>query len=110
MIDLFYPPKIYPRPTRTVNLTGEPEPGAVLPYKPRPSARAEVSADPKIERERAKSAKWHRDALRSDAQFRKEKNKRERERYASMSPEQRAAVLERNKAYKRKTRGGKRGD
>jgi hypothetical protein len=110
MIDLFYPPKIYPRPTRTVNLTGEPEPGAVLPYRPRPSARAEVSADPKVERERAKNLKWHREKLRSNDKFRREKNRRERERYASMTPEQRAVVLERNKSYKQKTRGGKRGD
>ncbi len=110
MIDLFHPPKIYPRPTRTVNLTGEPEPGAVRPYRPRPSVRAQASADPKIERSRAKRAKWHRETLRNDEKFRKEKNRKERERYASMDPEKRAGILARNKAYKQEMRGTSNGN
>lgn len=110
MIDLFKIPKIYPRPTRTVNLTGEAEPGAVRPYQPRANTQPDPDIDPALARERAKKALWHREKLRKDEKFRKEKNRRQRERYAKMPPEKKAALLERMKLDKREKRGSYRGD
>jgi hypothetical protein len=108
MIELFYPPKIYPRPTRTVMLSGEPEPGTVRPYKPPKIAKPVV--DPKRARKRAMQAEWVRNKRRSDPAWREEVARRERERYWRLNQEQRAAILERNKVYKQEMRGNDDGD
>ncbi len=103
MIDLFHPPIITPIATRTVMLSGEPEPGTVRPYKPPKVAKPAV--DPKRARKRAMQAEWVRNKRRSDPAWREEVARRERERYWRIKQERRAAILERNKAYKQEMRG-----
>lgn len=110
MIDLFFQPKIILAPTRAIYLLGDPEPGDCRPYKPRPKKKAQPKVDAKLARLRARQAKWIRDKRRNDKKFREELNRRERERYAAMTPEHKAALREKMLDYKRKTRGGKRGD
>lgn len=103
MIDLLKPPAITPKATRTVMLSGEPEPGTVRPYKPPKVAKPDV--DPKLARKRAMQAEWVRNKRRSDPAWREEVARRERERYWRLKKEQRAAILERNKVYKQEMRG-----
>jgi len=101
MIDLFYPPIIKPRPTRTVMLSGEPEPGAVRPYvKPRTNKQPDPSVDPKRARIRARQAQWVRNKRRNDPGWRERENAIERERYAKASKEQREARLAQMMEYK----------
>jgi hypothetical protein len=105
VIDLFYPPKIIPVPTRAVQLSGEGR-----PYVPRPIKKERPAVDAKRARIRARQAQWLREKRRKDKKYREAINRRERERYAAMTPEQKAAILERNKIRKQQMRGTYHGD
>jgi hypothetical protein len=110
VIDLFYPAKIIPVPTRAVRLSGEPDPGEGRPYVPRPIKKERPAVDAKRARIRARQAQWLREKRRKDKKYREAINRRERERYAAMTPEQKAAILERNKIRKQQMRGTYHGD
>jgi hypothetical protein len=88
VLDLFQPPRVYPRPTRVV-LLNEPL-KRKGDYQPRVVKRV-LDMSPGAIKKRARQAEWARNKRRANEQWRQECNRRERERYAAMDAEQKAA-------------------
>jgi hypothetical protein len=101
MLDLFRPPTIVPRPTRIVLLNGD---GPVRVYAPRKITRP-LDMSPKAVLIRARQAEWLRNKRRQNPGWREIVNARERERYAAMTPDKRAARLAQIAAIKSRLAG-----